>query len=351
MSLTPLQPAGRCCSAVVPGAWPWYRLTALVLCLLAGCATARQEAAARAREAERLAEQARSAQDRGDAATAEVLMAAAVKNNPTNCEARLELSNLLVQTGSLDAAAEHLQRLIDQNPEDPRGHLRLAQVEYHRNDYYAAEHALNTALKLDPQHTEALLLRGKLLEVRKNDELALENYHRAILTDPQNVETQIRIAALHVKHGRPRQAAPLLRSVIDNTNACPAEHAEASWLLGEAYAQDGRWAEAAMALQSGMKGRELTSDQWYQLAYARRAVGDFRGALAATEEALKLSPQDTTCLALQTELRQAAPNALAGQGASGGTAIPVDLRVPQPSGTSPSGTTTSARPIQSRPLQ
>src|SRR5947208_14782194 len=102
----------------------WHRqgmpLVALVLAAfgaLGACSTQRQVATGRSETAEKLSEQARQARDRGDSQSAEYLLTAAVDRNPTDCETRLELSELLLAHGSCETAIAHLKRLISQNPD------------------------------------------------------------------------------------------------------------------------------------------------------------------------------------------------------------------------------------------
>jgi tetratricopeptide (TPR) repeat protein len=258
----------------------------------AGCARQRQAVLARNEESDRLAQQARSAQDRGDSDTAEKLFTEAVNNNPRNCETRLELSELLLQTGSTDAAVMQLRRLVAQNPDEPRGYVRLAQTLYLQEQYDEAEKMIDVALKMDPQHTDGLILRAQLDEIRGKDDRALEVYHRAMLADAKQVQAQLHLAELYLKRGRARQAAPLLRFVLDNPHACPAEQSDAWWLLGKAYASEERWRDAAQALDAGIEGRRMTADDWYRVAFTRHRSGDTPGALHAVEELLRLAPGD-----------------------------------------------------------
>src|SRR5262245_11507222 len=103
----------------------------MLLLALAGCARQQANVTSRSATAERLSEQARQARDRGDANSAEHFLAAAVERNPGDCETRLELSEMLLERGSTGAAAAHLKNFINQNPEDPRGYVGLAEVMYH----------------------------------------------------------------------------------------------------------------------------------------------------------------------------------------------------------------------------
>lgn len=269
---------------------------------IAGCAASRNASAARSDESQRLAQQARQAEDRGDARTAELLLTAAVTRNPADCETRLELSELLLQQGSLDAAAAHLRKLVAQNPDDPRGYVRLAEALSLQGSHGEAATLVDAALEMDPLHTQGLLLRGRLHELAQRDDKALEAYHRVMLADPDQEDAELRIAGIYLKRGQQRQAAPLLRAVLESPHACPRQRSAAHWVLGMAYAQDERWADAAQSLAAGSGGRQMSADDWCQLAYARFRAGDAAGARQAVASALQVAPTDSTALAMQATL-------------------------------------------------
>lgn len=244
----------------------------------------------RSDEARKLAAQARQAEDRGDERTAEVLLTAAVRTNPRDCETRLELSELLLQHGSMKAAAEHLQRLVAQNPDDPRGYVRLAEAYYYLGQYPDAERAVKTALEMDPVHTQGLLLRGKLEELAQRDDQALEIYCRVMTTDQGEVEAPLRIAEIHLRRQHHRQATPLLRSVTENPQACEEQRTAAYWLLGTAYALDDRWKESAAALEVASRSRTMGAGDWYRVAYAQQRANDIAASQRSVGECLKIEP-------------------------------------------------------------
>lgn len=288
----------------------------LLVGISGGCASSRPSAATKHDESQRLVKQAHQAEDRGDQKAAEILLTEAVSHSPGNCEMRLELSELLVQHGSMEAAADHLAKLVAQNPDDPRGYVRLAQVRYQQNQYAEASKLLDRALEMDPQHTQGLLLHGKLEELQRRDESALEAYHRAMMCESEQVEAELRIAAIHLRRGNSQQAAPMLRSVLESSRACSEQKADASWMLGNAYAREDRWIDAASALNASLRNRKMSTQDWQQVAYARFRAGDLPGAFAANETVLGMDPQSTAAITLKSTLlaaaqgnRQTAPDA------------------------------------------
>jgi tetratricopeptide (TPR) repeat protein len=282
---------------------PWLLLLAAGL-VLAGCTARRQAAAGRSETSERLSEQARQARDRGDLQSAESLLTAAVDRNPGDAEMRLELSELMLEHGNSEAAAENFRQLIRRNPDDPRAYVGLAEALFLQQNLNEAEDLLETALELDPRQTRGLLLRGKIARASGHDESALRDYYQVLAAEPDHVEARLLIAELHFERGDIRLAAPLLRSIAETSEAGNMQRCRAQWLLGQCYVRDERWPDAARALEAGIASRRSSARDWHELAEVRRRAGDLPGAGAAVEQALRLAPADRQLLALQSALHE-----------------------------------------------
>ena len=271
-------------------------------CVLAGCASRRPATGARSETSERLSEQARHAREQGDLQTAETLLTAAVERNPGDAEMRLELAELLLEHGNSGAAAKNLRQLIHQHPDDPRPYVGLAEALFAQQNLNESEDLVERALELDPRHTRGLVLRGKIARARRHDDAALRDYYQVLAFEPEDVEARMLIAELHVERGDQRLAAPLLRSIIEAAETPDSQRCRAQWLLGQCYARDERWPDAARALGAGIAGRRSSARDWYELAEARRHAGDTPGAQLAVGEALRLAPTDPRLLALEAAL-------------------------------------------------
>jgi tetratricopeptide (TPR) repeat protein len=262
----------------------------------------RPAATGRSETTERLSEQARQAREQGDRHEAESLLTAAVERNPRDDEMRLELAELLLENGSAGKAAGHLQELISRNPDDPRPCVGLAEARFQQQNFADAETLIERALELDPRQIRGHLLRGKIEQARGNNRRAVEDYYQVLAFEPDHVEAKLLLAELHYRQGDARHAAPLLRSVIDTAEAGNPQQGRAQWLLGECYARDGRWSDAARALRAGIASRHPSHHDWYELADACRRAGDVRGAEEALAQALRMAPGDPQLLAMKAGL-------------------------------------------------
>jgi Tfp pilus assembly protein PilF len=253
-----------------------------------------------------------AAEEQGDLKTAENLLTQAVTANPQNPELRWELAKLKLERGDMDAATFHLRYLIENDPGDSRPYIRLAQTLFQQYRYGDADRLIELALEHDPNHSEALELKGMLNEVWGQEDRALENYHRALLQDPEQVDLLMRIAALQLKRGKSEQALPLLHAAQDSTALSLSQKREIYWMLGLAYGQSERWPEAAAALAAGSPPLGLQPEQLYQLAYARFRAGDLEGASRDAAEVLRRQPQNHSAELLWAQLNAPAwapPNA------------------------------------------
>jgi tetratricopeptide (TPR) repeat protein len=271
--------------------------------LLVGCSSHRFARRNADETANQLATQARAAAHRGDAASAEYFLTAAVKTNPRDCEARLELSEMLEEHGSMAAATDHLRRLIKLNPDDPRGYTRLARVLYSQKEGGEAGKLVDKALELDPENAQAWMLRARLERDQQSDSRALAACYRVLAAAPEDAEARLLAAEIHLKQDNPKQASPLLRSVLDNESDCPRRRAEARWLLGRCYALEGRWHDAAETLSSAICDRQKNATDWYQVAYAHYRSGALAEARQSIDAALEIAPANAEALSLSRLLK------------------------------------------------
>jgi len=262
--------------------------------------------AGRSETSERLCEEARRAKDRGDTQTAETLLASAVERNPADTETRLELSEMLLSHGSAENAAEHYKVLVDQLPDDPRCFVGLAEAMYLERRLGEAAELVERGLELDPRHPRGLLLRGKIEQAQGDDGRAVQDYYRVLDAEPEHAEAKLLVAGLQLKQGNAKLAAPLLRSIIDDTDAVNPYRERAYWLLGECYAHDARWSDAARALAAGISSRPGRALDWNELAEACWRSGDLRRAGFAVEQALAADPTNRQALALHAAISKRA---------------------------------------------
>lgn len=256
-----------------------------------GCAWTRQRLSHRSSECNQLCEEARSARQQGKTEQADRLLDAAVRRRPTDVETRRELAEELWSGGRQLAAAAEYETLVATSPDDTGLAVRLAEMQLAIGRTDAAADAVAVALRADPNLPEALRLQALVEQRQGRWEASLATYHQLLRMSPDDVSAQIGLAQLHLRRGQAERAAPLLRTALEHPQATLAQRAEAEWGLGLAYAQCGRWQDAAPRLRDVIRSRESTADDWCLLAEAEARTGNLDAANACIDQALLQRPE------------------------------------------------------------
>ena len=99
------------------------------------------------------------------------LLSEAIRMQPDNIEAYLELGQTYLERREHEAALKVYQRAIQAVPKDPRGYFKAAVIYKDSKDYIAAEAMLQQAAKMDPDNIH---VRRQLISV-----MALNLIHKS----------------------------------------------------------------------------------------------------------------------------------------------------------------------------
>jgi tetratricopeptide (TPR) repeat protein len=275
---------------------------------LPGCTWFRNQVGHCPEKSQRLAEQARLAEEAGNIRLAAACFHEALKETPDDPHLHREMARILMGLHQNQLALEHLEAAVEFNPDDVEANIDLAELYIEYGHYNEAIERVDAALHNDPKHTSALLMRAQLAECFHDPQTAIETYHRVLCADPNHVEARVQLASLQLEQHQPNLSAPLLRSVCQCSRATPAEVAEARWNLGIAYGQEARWNDALGALVAATEHRShMTPDDWYRLAYVRGQMGDWEGARRDVYRVLQMNPQHHNAQAMLEVMRTQAP--------------------------------------------
>ncbi len=274
-----------------PG-WRWC--VVVIVCLqLTGCAWVRHRLANRAEECSNLCDRARDARDAGRVDESEHYLNAAVRQRPDDYDTRRMLAEELWSSGRQLAAANELEELIQNSPEDAATALRLAQMQLEIGRTEAARSAAEIAVRLEPENPEVIRLMARVAERSGKTDAAIASYLRIVRNDPQDVAAHLALAELYMRRGQPDRAAPLLRTISQHGQATVEQRQVAEWQLGAAYAQTGRWNDAADVLTAAVSERPAkTAEEWYRVAYAQSRAGRQQDAARSARQALAIDPQN-----------------------------------------------------------
>ena len=125
----------------------------------------------------------------------------ASKAAPGDLNLRLELAAALLANDQSIAARNEVQRILDKDPQHLGAFILLAEVNQAREEWYAAEQALRSALAIDPQHEAArrglaqmMLERGVEAFNSGRIELARTTYAAALEFSPAEPQLLVNLA-------------------------------------------------------------------------------------------------------------------------------------------------------------
>ena len=197
-------------------------------------------------------------------------------------------SQILIQLGRNDEAAELIERGLAENPGSPR----LLQAR----DALAAADSLETTLELiDAQGLpEAATLVNKYIAAQRfgEEERADEFLDRAQSIAPENpaVVEQLFFRAIR---SQDLAEADRLADVAARINA---DRADGLVFRAHVMLQRGQVQEAADALRQATEAGTATSQVWRLLGDTRFRLGQLPGAIDAYAEALRLNPNDVNAV-------------------------------------------------------
>ncbi|WP_051234625.1 tetratricopeptide repeat protein [Marinimicrobium agarilyticum] len=101
------------------------------------------------------------------------------------------------QAGDYSAAAEQIERLVQQRPARAELWVHLATAYYHNDHGPQAEKALENALKLNPDLASAHNLAGTMALKRAEIETAEQHFEAALRQDPRSADAHYNLGLLY----------------------------------------------------------------------------------------------------------------------------------------------------------
>jgi arylsulfatase A-like enzyme/Flp pilus assembly protein TadD len=126
----------------------------------------------------------------------------AVKAQPDNGMGHYELGLALFETGDWKSAAPQFEAAVTRAPKWADAHFSLASVYARIDRVPDAMNELDTTLSLEPDHYRANLLRGRILSLQGQPELALPNLLKAEEAQPDSREAHSFLADAYQQLGR-----------------------------------------------------------------------------------------------------------------------------------------------------
>jgi putative PEP-CTERM system TPR-repeat lipoprotein len=190
----------------------------------------------------------------GDLDTARWAFELALTIDPSFYPARTNLAELLLQDGDVELARGHLQRVLDEQPEE-----------------------VNT-----------LMLMARSHEIDGDQEQALKLSERALAADPGAIDVAIYQSELLLRMREPEKAVRVAESVEVRTDN--PDDADLLATLSRAYIASGRRATAQVVLRRSSSLAGYDARRLLNVALLQRDAGDIEGALWSLQKATEGDP-------------------------------------------------------------
>lgn len=187
-----------------------------------------------------------------------VLMIQRILHNGDTAEAHMLMAFTRMKANDYKGAREELDRVIALNPRLPEAFALRGRLAFIGSDLGAAETAFRSALVLDPNSFEALLLLGTLLRQQGRLRESHSLLERAIHLRPKEIRVRYQFAIQYSTENDDKRAAALLEALIKDA----PDYTEAHRSLSAIYFRLGRPAEGrherkvAEALDEAIQARD-----------------------------------------------------------------------------------------------
>jgi tetratricopeptide (TPR) repeat protein len=223
----------------------------------------------------------------------------AVKCQPSDPVAHLNLGNALGRAGHLKDAAASYRRALALRPDLAEAHNNLADVELELGHLEAALGSLRRAVEIRPDFAEAQQNLGKTLLRLGRYEEALESCKTAVGLAPNSPQAHNSLGNVLARLGQFDEAIASFHRCI----AAQPELAEAHANLANAIRSTGRLAEAIEEYRLAVRIKPDFVEAYAELATSLRLLRSTAEAEAACHRALQIAPGTAAVLVVLAELR------------------------------------------------
>ena len=224
----------------------------------------------------------------GEPALSEQTLHAALDIAPNNVTVSEDLARLLLDTRRPDQAAEIMEGVVHNAPQDPQARMLLVRAYLAKQDYTDAKTSALDLQTLAPKSGAGSYLAA-MADVGQNKlDDAKKEYEQALQIQPEAFDALAGLARLDLARNQAPAAIALVKGAADRD----ASNAPVLNLLGELYLGQKDLAHAAEVLTRAT----TAAPQWWipyrNLALVKLAASDTDGAIAAYQAGVKVAPTE-----------------------------------------------------------
>jgi choline-sulfatase len=144
------------------------------------------------------------------------------KLGENNAETELLIASAYLDLKNFNAAAIHLQKSLEIDPDDDATRIDLGNLYLQLNEDQKARIQFDSVLKHTPGNVQALNGIATCLFNSKNFQQSEEYLHRALLVNAQDPQTQMNLALVFSEQGKKAEAIEIYRR-LERSNSVPQE--------------------------------------------------------------------------------------------------------------------------------
>jgi protein O-GlcNAc transferase len=234
--------------------------------------------------------QASQAIEKGNVAEAERILGQLGLSYEQCHELALVMGRLKVAEGDLFSAQKLFSLYCVLAPKDPRGHYHLSRLLFTQGNYPRADLISQSAVSLDPNYIDALVLRGRILLMKGQIDQAEELLKKACQVSSDNAEAHFELGRLYDSNHQSLEAVTHFERAVTLNPRDPRAYDYLGLNL-EALGEIGR---AETAFKKGLQvNQQPLFDAFLDYNYGRFLMTQNRLAEARThlDRALELAPK------------------------------------------------------------
>ena len=230
---------------------------------------------------------------------------AAIKENPRNFLARLNLAGAYIGSNKLDLAQEQIDSLKKEAPRHPGVTYLDGLIAFNKKDYQRANDAVAISLASAPTSGMAQMLAGAISTAMNQPAQAEQHLREALKANPQSVYARKLLTSLYLRQRQPQKADEILQPALQ---AAPNDGTLTS-LAGEVALQRGDYAGASKFFDKSAKINPSDANVRTQGAAGqlrpRRRGGGLRGTRGGVEGQRRQQPEPGHRAGARTRAAQA----------------------------------------------
>jgi tetratricopeptide (TPR) repeat protein len=231
---------------------------------------------------------ARAYMKKGESALAEEALRAAVDAGPNEAATRVELAQLLTQTGRAEQAASLLEEAVRLMPQNTQLRETLVRTYLAKRDLTAARTAAEDLKTLHADSATGFYLAGVVAYEQKRLDDSNKELEHALELQPAAFEPLALLAQVELARGKPALAIARVQRAVERDSRQP----QTLNLLGELYLQGRNFQGATKVLTQAA----TVNPRWWlphrNLALAKTGMNDAQGAVLEYEAAAKIAPTE-----------------------------------------------------------